>query len=97
MSRVDALRRPDEEVVFRNNPGPVFVGLPLAALCLAGLGALGHALYRGEVAAADWTFTLTALPLLTLFFAWFGHRPGIQRRRGRRRRLRATWPARASR
>ena len=77
MSRVDALLRPDEEVIFRNSPGPVFIGLPLAALCFAGLGALGYAIYRGEVAAADWTATLTALPLLTVFFASFAHRPAI--------------------
>lgn len=77
MSRVDSLLRPEEEVVFRNDPGPVWLGLPLAGLCAAGLGWLAYALYRGEVAAADWTFTLTLLPLLTLFFVWFAHRPDI--------------------
>ncbi|MBE9557433.1 MAG: hypothetical protein IMF08_11305 [Proteobacteria bacterium] len=77
MSRVDALLRPDEEVVFRNNPGPVWLGLPLAGLCVAGLGWLGYALYRGEAVAADWVATLVLLPVLVLFFAWYAHRPDI--------------------
>ena len=77
MTRAYALLRPDEEVVFRNNPGPVFIGLPLAALCLAGLGALGYAIFKGKVAAVDWQVTLTLLPVLTLFFAWYAHRPDI--------------------
>jgi len=77
MTRAHSLLRPDEEIVFRNSPGPVWLGLPLAALCLAGLGWLGYAIYRGEVAAADWALTLTLLPLLVLFFIWFAHRPDI--------------------
>lgn len=77
MSRVDSLRRADEEVVFRNSPGPVFIGLPLAALCLTGLAGLGYALYRGDAMATDWTGTLIALPILAVFFVWFGHRPDI--------------------
>lgn len=30
MSRARSLLRPEEEVVFHNNPGPVWLGLPLA-------------------------------------------------------------------
>ena len=41
MSRVHSLLRADDEVIFRNNPGPVWLGLPLAALCLAGRGWAG--------------------------------------------------------
>lgn len=77
MSRASALVRPDEEIVFRNNPGPVWLGMPLAGFCLAGLGWLGYALYRSEAVAADWRGTLVLLPLLTLFFLWYAHRPDI--------------------
>lgn len=77
MTRVHSLLRADEKVVFHNSPGPVWLGFPLAGLCLAGLGWLGYALYLGEVGAGDWAASLVLLPLITLFFLWYAHRPDV--------------------
>lgn len=77
MSRVRSLLRPDEEVLFSNGPGPVWLGLPLAGACIAILGLMAHSVYRGAVRAEDWQVTLTLLPLMALFFLWYAHRPEI--------------------
>lgn len=77
MSRARSLLRPDENILFRNDPGPVWLGLPLAAVCLAVLGLMGHAIHRGDLRAEDWRGTLALLPLTALFFFWYAHRPEI--------------------